>query len=213
MATKKTTAPATKPEEKKVAAEVKAEAPKAAEVKVEAAKTEAPKAVEKKAAPAKKEAAKPAAKKAAPAKKEAAKPAAKKAAPAKKEVAKPAAKKATPAKKPAAKKAKTITTDDVVAKVAKLIDNTKAKKVEGKVAMDIKLYGAFEGHMYIEVKDGVATVAPYDYVEKDLEAAVSVENALAIADGKLAIKDAIADGRLYINGNLTYILKLASILK
>ncbi len=195
MATKKNTAaPATKPEEKKAAtAEVKAEAAKP-EVKVETA-------------PAKKEATKPAAKK------EAAKPAAKK------EPAKPAAKsapakKATkPATKKAPKKAKTITADDVVAKVAKLIDNTKAKKVDGKVAMDIKLYGTFEAHMYIEVKDGVATVAPYDYVEKDLEAAVSVENALAIADGKLAIKDAIADGRLYINGNLTYVMKLASILK
>ncbi len=222
MATKKTTAPAAKPEEKKVAAEVKTEAPKAAEVKVEAAKTEAPKAAEKKAAPTKKEAAKPAEKKAAPTKKEAAKPAEKKAAPAKKEAAKPAAKKAAPtkkeaakpaAKKPAAKKVKTITTEDVVTKVEKLIDKSKAKKVDGKVAMDIKLYGAFEGHMYIEIKDGIATVAPYDYVEKDLEAAVSVENALAIADGKLAIKDAIADGRLYINGNLTYVLKLASVLK
>ena len=218
MATKKTAVPAAKPEEKKVApaAEVKAEAPKA-EVKAEAAPKAAAKPAEKKAAPAKKEtkpaekkapkaAAKPAEKKAAaPAKKEA-KPAAKKAAPAKKEI-KPAEKKAAP------RKVKQITAADVAAKVAKMVDKTKAKKIDGKVAVDIKLYGAFEGHMYIEVKDGVATVAPYDYVEKDIEAAVSVENAIAIADGKLAIADAIADGRLYVNGNLTYVMKLASILK
>lgn len=199
---KKTAAPAAKteakaaaPVEKKVAApaEKKAEAPKA----------------EVKAAPAaeKKAAAKPAAKKPA-AKKAAVKPAAKKPA-AKKAAAKPAA------KKPAAKKApakKEITVADVAAKLAKKLDAKKAAAIEGKCAVDIKLYGQFEAHMYIEIKDGNLNVAPYDYVERDIEAAVSVENALAIIDGKLSIADALADGRLYAFGNIGAAAKLMKLL-
>ncbi|MBQ9947145.1 MAG: SCP2 sterol-binding domain-containing protein, partial [Oscillospiraceae bacterium] len=137
--------------------------------------------------------------------------AAKKAASAKaapgKAAAKPAAKKAAPKK--AAKKE--LTAADVCAKLAKKLDAKKAAAIDGKVAVDIKLYGTFEAHMYIEVKDNKLTVAPYDYIEKDIEAAISVENALLIADGKLTIADALADGRLYAFGNISAAAKLAKL--
>lgn len=184
---------AAKPAEKTAvkAAEVKAE-----EVKAVPAPAEAPKAAEKK----------PAEKKAAPKK---AAPAAKKA-----EVKKASAKKAAePAKKRAPRKPKPITTDDIVAKIYKRIDKSAAKSIaaEGKAAVDIKLYGLFEAHMYIEVKNGVVNVAPYDYIERDLEAAISVENALAIADGKLTVKEAVENGSLYVFGNVQFALKLAKL--
>ena len=171
----------------------------------EPVKAAAKPAAEKKAAPAKK----PAEKKAVPAdkkaaeKKPAAKPAAKKAAPAAKKAAKPAAKKAP--------KKKELTVDDVVAKLTKKLDRKAAAKIEGKAAADIKLYGTFEAHMYIEVKDGKLTVAPYDYIERDLEVAISVENALAIAEGKLKLADALADGRLYVFGNVGIAAKIAKL--
>ncbi len=184
--TKKTVAPAAEvkaaPAEVKKEVVAKAEAPKA--------KVEAPKAETKPVA--KKTATKAAATK---------KPAAKK----------PAAKK-TAAKKPAAKKApKPITVEDIAAKLAKKLDAKKAATIDGKCAVDIKLYGTFEAHMYIEVKDGKLTVAPYDYIEKDIEAAIAVENALAIIDGKLTIADALADGRLYAFGNIAVAAKLATL--
>ncbi len=81
----------------------------------------------------------------------------------------------------------------------------------GKAAADIKLYGKFEAHMYIELKDGNLTVAPYDYIERDLEVAISVENALAIAEGKLSLAEAIEDGRLYVYGNVGAAVKLAKL--
>lgn len=194
---KKTAAPAAKTEAKAAApVEKKVAAP--AEKKAEAPKTEVKAAAAEKKPAEKKAAAKPAAKK----------PAAKKAA------AKPAAKKPA-AKKPAAKKApakKEITVADVAAKLAKKLDAKKAAAIDGKCAVDIKLYGQFEAHMYIEVKDGKLNVAPYDYVERDIEAAVSVENALAIIDGKLSIADALADGRLYAFGNIGVAAKLMKLL-
>ncbi len=168
-----------------------------AEVKPTEVKAD-PKAAAKKAAPKKAE--KPAA----------AKPAAKKA-PAKKAEA-PAAE---APKKRAPRKPKTITVDDVVAKINKRIDKTAAKKIaaEGKAAVDIKLYGAFEAHMYIEIKDGAVTVAPYDYIEKDIEAAVPVDVALAIADGKISVQEAVENGSLYVFGNVQFALKFAKLFK
>ncbi|MBP0983815.1 MAG: SCP2 sterol-binding domain-containing protein [Oscillospiraceae bacterium] len=170
-----------------------------AEVKPAEVKAAAPKPAEKK----------PAAKKAAP--KKAEKPAAAKKAPAKKAEA-PAA--AAP-KKRAPRKPKTVTVDDVVAKISKRIDKTAAKTVaaEGKAAVDIKLYGAFEAHMYIEIKDGTVNVAPYDYIEKDLEAAVPVDVALAIADGKTTVQEAVENGSLYVFGNVQFAMMFAKLFK
>lgn len=187
--------------------EAAVKAAKNAEVKaVKPAEAEKPKAAEVKAAPAqapKTEAKKPAAKKAAA--KAAEKPAAKK-----------SAAKAEPApKKRAARKPKPITVDDIVAKIYKKIDTAAAKDIvsEGKAAVDIKLYGSFEAHMYIEIKNGVVSVAPYDYIEKDIEAAISVENALAIADGKLTVEEAVENGALYVFGNVQFALMFAKLFK
>ena len=192
--TARKTESAVKPAEKAAAkaAEVKAE------VKAVPAPAEAPKAEAKKPAG---KTAKPAGKTAKPAAK---KPAAKKSA--------PAAGNAAPAKR-AGRKPRPVTVDTVVAKVYKRVNKSAAKSIaaEGKAAVDVKLYGPFEAHMYIEVKNGVVSVAPYDYIEKDIEAAISVENAIAIADGKLSIKDAVENGALYVFGNVQFALKLAKL--
>lgn len=186
--TKKTT-PKTAPKSETAAKPVEKAAVKAAEVKAEVkavpAPAEAPKAEAKKPT-AKKTSAKTAAKK--------------------------TAAKAEP-KKRAPRKPKPVTVDDIVAKIYKRIDKTAAKSIaaEGKAAVDIKLYGPFEAHMYIEVKNGNVSVAPYDYIERDIEAAISVEDALAIADGKLSIKDAVENGALYVFGNVQFALKLAKL--
>lgn len=173
------------------AAEIKAE-----EVKAVAAPAEAPKAEPKKTAPAK----------------TAAKSATKKTS-AKKSAAKAAPAKAAPEKKRGGRKPKPVTVDDIVAKISKRIDKAAAKSIaaDGKAAVDIKLYGPFEAHMYIEIKDGSVTVAPYDYIEKDLEAAISVENALAIAGGKLTVKEAVENGALYVAGNVQFALRFAKL--
>lgn len=116
-------------------------------------------------------------------------------------------------KKRAGRKPKPITVNDVVAKIYKRINKAAGKQVaaEGRAAVDIKLYGSFEAHMYIEVKDGKVSVEPYDYIERDLEAAVPVDVALAIADGKTTIKEAVENGSLYVFGNVQFALKFAKL--
>lgn len=172
-------------------AAVKPAEEKPVEVKTKAAEVKAAPAVTPKAA--KKPAAKAAAKKAE-------KPA-------------PAAKTEAAPKKRAGRKPKPVTVNDVVAKVYKRIDKAAAKQVaaEGRAAIDIKLYGPFEAHMYIEVKDGNVSVEPYDYIERDLEAAVPVDVALAIADGKTTVREAVENGSLYVFGNVQFALKFAKL--
>ena len=130
-----------------------------------------------------------------------------------KNAVKPAAKADSAPKKRAGRKPKPITVNDVVAKIYKRIDKAAGKQVaaEGRAAVDIKLYGSFEAHMYIEVKDGKVSVEPYDYIERDLEAAVPVDVALAIADGKTTIKEALENGSLYVFGNVQFALKYAKL--
>lgn len=215
MANVKKTAAAAAKTEAKAAAPVEKKAIVPAEKPAEAAKPEVKTEAkaEIKAAPAAAAEKKVAADKKAPAEKKAAakKPAAKK-------TAKPAAKKAA-AKKTVAKaeekpakrayNRKPLTAADIAAKLEKKLDAKKAAGINGKVAVDIKLYGQFEAHIYIEVKDNKLTVAPYDYIERDIEAAISVENALAIINGKLTLADALADGRLYAFGNIGAAAKLS----
>lgn len=130
-----------------------------------------------------------------------------------KNAVKPAAKADSAPKKRAGRKPKPITVNDVVAKIYKRIDKAAGKQVaaEGRAAVDIKLYGSFEAHMYIKVKDGKVSVEPYDYIERDLEAAVPVDVALAIADGKTTIKEAVENGSLYVFGNVQFALKFAKL--
>ena len=130
-----------------------------------------------------------------------------------KNAVKPAAKADSAPKKRAGRKPKPITVNDVVAKIYKRINKAAGKQVaaEGRAAVDIKLYGSFEAHMYIEVKDGKVSVEPYDYIERDLEAAVPVDVALAIADGKTTIKEAVENGSLYVFGNVQFALKFAKL--
>ena len=130
-----------------------------------------------------------------------------------KNAVKPAAKADSAPKKRAGRKPKPITVNDVVAKIYKRIDKAAGKQVaaEGRAAVDIKLYGSFEAHMYIEVKDGKVSVEPYDYIERDLEAAVPVDVALAIADGKTTIKEAVENGSRYVFGNVQFALKFAKL--
>ncbi len=172
----------------------------AAEIKNEAKAVPAP------AESPKEEANKPAVKKSAP--KKAAKTTAKQAV--KTAPAAESAKK-KPGRKP--KSPKPVTVEDIVAKLYNRIDKSAAKSIaaEGKAAVDIKLYGPFEAHMYIEIKNGTVNVQPYDYIEKDIEAAISVENALAIADGKLSVKEAVENGSLYVFGNVQFALMLAKL--
>lgn len=144
--------------------------------------------------------------------KSAAKPAAKSAA-AKKTAAKAPAKTAAVRKK-ADKKPKFATADEMCVKLRKLIKNDKTKAVKDNVAVDIEVWGLENDtscHLYIEVKDGKAEVQPYRYDNCSFEAYINYENMMKILEGKLTVKDAIANGSLNANGNIPAAVAIYSV--
>lgn len=118
------------------------------------------------------------------------------------------------AKKAAPKKPKFVTAEEMCAKLKKLINNEKVAAVKTNVAVDVEVWGCENDskcHLYIEIKDGVLDVQPYDYNECSFEAYISYENMIKLLDGKFTIKDAVANGALNANGNIPAALAVASI--
>ena len=191
---------------------------KTTEKKTTAKKPAAEKAV--KAAPAAEKTAAPVAEKKSPAveKKTAAKkPAAKTAAAKKTDTVKKApakAAKTTKAAKPAVKKAKVVGIEEMCKKLEKLVDKKKAAAVKTNVAVDVKVWGwedETDRHFYIEIKDGVLAISPFEYNAASFEAYISYENMIQFLNGKLTLVNAIASGALNANGNIPAALALGSI--
>lgn len=60
-------------------------------------------------------------------------------------------------------------------------------------------------------RDGKVSVEPYDYIERDLEAAFRSTWHLGNRDGKTTIKEAVENGSLYVFGNVQFALKFAKL--
>ncbi len=76
----------------------------------------------------------------------------------------------------------------------------KAKKFEDLVAVHFNLLDVSE-NMYIEVKDGVLSVMPYEYNDKQATVTASTETLEKIFTGVLSIDEAIASGYVQIEGD------------
>ena len=137
--------------------------------------------------------------------------------PAAKSVGRPAKSAKTTAAKTTTRKApakKTVTIDTVCKKLEKKISKTKAAAIKGKIAADIEVWG-FEdgsnGKMYVEVNNGVVTVSPHTYIEKDFRVSLSYANAAAFVDGKLSLSALLDSKDFYAEGNIAAAVKLSSI--
>ncbi len=104
-----------------------------------------------------------------------------------------------------------VTVETVIEKLKNKINSEKAAEIDGRIAIDIKLYGTFEQHIYILVNNGQVSIEPYEYNDRDIETAISVEDALAIVDGTLSVKDALINGQLYACGRIDLAFKIVPI--
>ena len=158
---------------------------------------------------------KPAAKKTT-AKAAAKKPAAKKTT-AKAATKKPAAKKTT-AKATAKKTAEKKTTKKAVRKqpdivaladmLRKAVAGKDVSAVNEKIAVQIKVYGEYEGYMYILVDNGTVSVEPYGYIDNDIHVDMPIDDVISIVKGKYDFKAKVLSGDLYALGSLTKMIKL-----
>ena len=77
----------------------------------------------------------------------------------------------------------------------------KAKKFKDLVAVHFNLLDLSQD-MYIEVKEGVLSVMPYEYIDRQAAVTVSSDVLDQIMSGKLAIDEAVAKGLAKVEGDM-----------
>ena len=77
----------------------------------------------------------------------------------------------------------------------------KAKKFKDLVAVHFNLLDLSQD-MYIEVKDGVLSVMPYEYIDRQAAVTVSSDILAQIMAGEKTIDDAVAQGLVKVEGDM-----------
>ena len=102
--------------------------------------------------------------------------------------------------------------DELLARVRKIADKVDASGVEF-LAVQVNITGADGGVFYVEVKNGVISVEPFEYIDRNCEITISMDNFVKLMEGKLDPIAAFTLGKLKVNGDIGKALDFAKIIK
>lgn len=93
--------------------------------------------------------------------------------------------------------------------------DTDISQIQDKLAIQINLTGTPEeaGTFYIEVKDGVLSIEPYEYNDRNVSITLSVQNFVSLMSGKLDPIFAFTTGKLKAEGDVGRALELKKFIK
>lgn len=94
-----------------------------------------------------------------------------------------------------------------------IIMQSDVRGIDTNLAVEIDIVGEGEGAFYIELKNGVLSVEPYEYYDHDCKFIVSGENFLKLAADKLDPVLAFTTGKLKVEGSLEKALEFQKISK
>lgn len=106
-----------------------------------------------------------------------------------------------------------MTVEQLVDKVKATLSQKDLSAAGDKLAIQVDLTGKNSGVFYIEVLNGVLSVMPYEYNDRDARISIAMTNFEKLLAGKLDPKVAYATGKLKAEGDLGKVLALAEILK
>ena len=95
-----------------------------------------------------------------------------------------------------------MTYQELVKKVQTALVKADASAITEHIAVQVNVIGEAEGAFYIEIKDGVLYVEPYDYWDRDFLLTGNAEEILSVIQGKVSLITAIADSRVFHEGNV-----------
>lgn len=81
------------------------------------------------------------------------------------------------------------------------------------IAVQVNITGKNGGVFYVEVKDGKASVEPYEYNDRSCAFTIDQANFLKLIDGKLDPVIAYTTGKLKVEGDLGKALEFSKLLK
>ena len=91
--------------------------------------------------------------------------------------------------------------EELVSKVAKVYDGAQAPEVSEHLAIQFDISEEAAGAFYIEIAGGEVTVAPYDYMDRDVLVASTAEAIIDVLNGKKDIFTAIEEGTVTVTGD------------
>ena len=95
-----------------------------------------------------------------------------------------------------------MTYEELVKQVKDIAESTDAGKVQEHVAFQFNIEGEAEGAFYLEIKDGKASVEPYEYYDRDVLITCKAETLLKIMEGKLDPVAAYTVKKIRVEGDL-----------
>lgn len=105
-----------------------------------------------------------------------------------------------------------MTYEELFQKVKDMFSKTDVSGIKEHLAFQFNITGEGEGAFYAEVKDGVLSIEPYEYYDRDAIFICSADTLLKIAAGKLDPVFAFTTGKLKVEGSLDKALELQKFL-
>ena len=106
-----------------------------------------------------------------------------------------------------------ITYESIVEAMRNKIKGVDVSYVPGTLAYQFNVEGKGEGIFYLEIKDGKASVEPYEYYDRNAIIIMSGTDLLKLIDGRLDPVVAFTTGKLKVEGDINAALELTKFLK
>lgn len=106
-----------------------------------------------------------------------------------------------------------MTVEQIMEKVYAKLNNKDFSGTEGKLAVQVNLTGKVGGVFYIEILDGVLSVMPYEYIDKDAAVSITMTNLDKVLSNRLKASVAIAESKMKVEGNVDKVLLLDTLLQ
>lgn len=94
-----------------------------------------------------------------------------------------------------------MTYEEIFKQVKKNFEKANAKNIKREFAFQFNITGEGEGIFYAAFKNGVLSVEPYDYKDRDVIFTADGKTLIDISSGKVEPIEAIEHGRLAVEGN------------
>ncbi|MDE6035939.1 MAG: SCP2 sterol-binding domain-containing protein [Ruminococcus sp.] len=104
-----------------------------------------------------------------------------------------------------------MTYEEIFSKSKELILSNDLDGLQGHLAVQVNIVGEGEGIFYIELKDGVVYVEPYEYFDRDCIFIVSGKDFIRMCEGTLNPVAAFTTGKLKVEGSIEKALEFQKI--
>lgn len=105
-----------------------------------------------------------------------------------------------------------MTFEEMFARVKEMFQTADVSSIREHLAYQFNIIGDAAGVFYVELKDGVLHIEPYEYNDRDALFTCSADTLFKIASGKTDPIPAVMLGKLKVDGNIDKALKLKDLL-